>query len=126
MFHATTGYSFADAVRTADAVAGSRIAGTREMFEFLAARSKRHWRGQSFWRLLDRFLFIAAEPDKRRNGMQRFYGLRQPLIERFYAGRSTAVDKLRILSGKPPVAVSRALRCLPESSATRFFTEELN
>ncbi len=49
--------------------------------------------------------------------MQRFYGLGETLIERFYAGQSSLADKLRILTGKPPVAIHKAIRCLPESSA---------
>jgi lycopene beta-cyclase len=32
------------------------------------------------------------------------------LIRRFYAGRTTAADKLRILSGKPPVPVLEAMK----------------
>jgi lycopene beta-cyclase len=52
--------------------------------------------------------------------MERFYGLPQSLIERFYADRLTGLDRLRILTGKPPVAILRALRCLPESSAKRL------
>jgi lycopene beta-cyclase len=63
-------------------------------------------------------LFLAAEPDRRWFVMQRFYGLRQGLVERFYAGRSTLADKARILTGRPPVAILRALKCLPESSAS--------
>jgi len=38
--------------------------------------------------------------------------LTEPLIERFYAGRSTALDKLRVLTGKPPVPISRGLAAL--------------
>ena len=34
------------------------------------------------------------------------------LIARFYAGRSNTPDKLRILSGKPPVSVRRAIAAL--------------
>jgi len=125
LFHATTGYSFADAVRTADAIASRPVGSSRDMYEFLSQRSRRHWRSQGFLRLLNRMLFIAAEPGKRSTVMQRFYGLRQPLIERFYAGRSTLFDKIRILTGKPPVAILPALRCLPESSAIDFLNEEL-
>jgi lycopene beta-cyclase len=55
--------------------------------------------------------------------MQRFYALDQALIERFYAGRSTWADKARILTGRPPVAILRALRCLPENSAAGHATE---
>ena len=70
---------------------------------------------QGFYRLLSRMLFEAAAPDERRRVMERFYRLPEPLIERFYAGRSTLADKARILTGRPPVPVRRALRCLPET-----------
>ena len=40
--------------------------------------------------------------------------LPEGLIERFYAGRSTLPDKARILMGKPPVPIRRALPCVPE------------
>jgi lycopene beta-cyclase len=119
-FHATTGYSFAEAVRTADTIAEAAPGCTAEAFELLRERSTAHWRRQWFWRLLNRMLFMAAEPDRRWLVMRRFYGLRQPLIERFYAGRSTGLDMARILSGRPPVPIGRALRCLPERSAAAF------
>ena len=44
-------------------------------------------------------------------------GCPTPLIARFYAGRSTALDKLRILSGRPPVPLGRALAALLERPA---------
>ena len=125
LFHATTGYSFADAVRTADAIAGVGVQDSSAMRTFLTARAKRHWLDQGYWRFLNRMLFLAAEPDRRWFVMQRFYGLNQALIERFYAGRATRVDKLRILTGRPPVAILRALQCLPEKSAAARTIEEL-
>ena len=51
--------------------------------------------------------------------------LRGALVERFYAGRSTWPDRLRILSGKPPVAIPRAIRAL-FSSGKPFDTKPLN
>ena len=117
LFHATTGYSFADAVRTADAVAAAQDLSTAGLRALLGGLSRQHWQAQGFWRFLNRMLFIAAEPDRRWLVMQRFYGLNRDLVERFYAGRSTTADKARILTGKPPVAILRALKCLPESSA---------
>jgi lycopene beta-cyclase len=57
-------------------------------------------------------LFLAADPAERYRVLERFYGLDEALIARFYAGRSTAADKLRIVAGKPPVPVGRALRAL--------------
>jgi lycopene beta-cyclase len=117
LFHATTGYSFADAVRTADAIAGAGDLSSAGLRTLMLTSSRRHWQAQGFWRFLNRMLFLAAEPDRRWFVMQRFYGLKQGLIERFYAGRSTTADKARILTGRPPVAILRALSCLPESSA---------
>jgi lycopene beta-cyclase len=116
LFHATTGYSFADAVRTAHAVAALDFSQPKRLYAFLRNRSQAHWRAQGYWRFLNRMLFRAAEPDSRWKVMERFYRLRQPLIERFYAGRSTFSDKLRILSGRPPVPVHRAIGCIREAS----------
>jgi lycopene beta-cyclase len=62
--------------------------------------------------MLSRMLFEAAEPDKRVVVFEHFYALRGRLVERFYAGRSTWPDRLRILTGKPPVAIPRAIRAL--------------
>ncbi len=57
-------------------------------------------------------LFLAAEPADRYRVLQHFYRLPEPVIHRFYAGKSTMMDKFRILSGKPPVPVGPALRSL--------------
>jgi lycopene beta-cyclase len=38
--------------------------------------------------------------------------LNEDLVERFYAARSTFPDKTRILIGKPPVPVSKAIAAL--------------
>jgi lycopene beta-cyclase len=122
LFHATTGYSFAEAVRTADLIAEAGTLDTPTVRALVEARARAHWSAQSFWRFLNRMLFLAAEPDRRWFVMQRFYGLPQPLIERFYAGRSTFGDKARILTGRPPVAILRALKCLPERSAAAHVT----
>ncbi|MCB2065850.1 MAG: lycopene cyclase family protein, partial [Erythrobacter sp.] len=83
----------------------------------LAARARRHWGASSYYRKLGRMLFLAARPDKRYRVFERFYRLRQPLIERFYAGRSTMSDKARILAGRPPVPLSGALSALTGQAA---------
>lgn len=114
-FHPLTGYSLPHAVRSADLIARHWRQGPRALAKALCRDSLADARAQGFYRLLSRMLFEAAAPDERRRVMERFYGLPEPLIERFYAGRSTLADKARILTGRPPVPVSRALRCLPES-----------
>ena len=110
VFHATTGYSLPDAVRTASALPA--LVDQTDLPTILRARAAAAWRRQRFYRMLGAMLFRAAEPDARYRIFQRFYRLSPGLIARFYAGRSTRVDKLRILSGKPPVPVGRALAAL--------------
>jgi lycopene beta-cyclase len=83
-----------------------------DLASFCNARAKRHWRATAYYRMLSRMLFEAAEPDKRVVVFEHFYALRGALVERFYAGRSTWPDRLRILTGKPPVAIPRAIRAL--------------
>jgi lycopene beta-cyclase len=115
LFHPTTGYSLPDAVATARLVAGSGDLSSAGLRMLTETRSKAVWADRAFYRLLDRMLFRAAEPKDRWRVLRRFYGLPEPLVRRFYAGRSTAFDKVRILAGKPPVPVGRALKQLREA-----------
>lgn len=108
MCQPTTGYALPDAVRLAVRLA--RDPGmTPAQFE---ARARRHWQARGYYRLLGTMLFGAAEPDQRYRIFERFYGLSARLIERFYAGQSTLLDKARILTGKPPVPIGRAVRAI--------------
>ncbi|QUS35822.1 lycopene beta-cyclase CrtY [Falsirhodobacter algicola] len=113
-FHPVTGYTLPDAVRTANLVAAHWTEGTTALARHLRRDALRRARGQRFYRLLSRMLFEAATPDARWRVLRRFYGLPEPLIERFYAGRTTTADMARILVGRPPVPLGRALRSLPE------------
>lgn len=117
LFHMVTGYSLPDAVRLADELAAFNPLTSETVAALVETRSRRHWRDQAFYRMLNRMLFCAARPDQRWRVMERFYRLPRPLIERFYAGRTNGLDKLRLLAGRPPVPVGRALSCLPERHA---------
>jgi lycopene beta-cyclase len=68
--------------------------------------------GRGFWRPLSRMPFSMAEPDQRYEVLLRFYALSQPLIEWFYAAAIPLRDQARILAGKPPVPIGRAVGCL--------------
>lgn len=114
-FHPLTGYSLPHAVRSADLIARHWQQGPRVLARLIGRESLADARAQGFYRLLARMLFEAAAPDERRRVMERFYSLPEPLIERLYAGRSAWADKARILTGRPPVPVVKALRCLPET-----------
>lgn len=115
LFHPVTGYSLPDAVGLAREIAAATDLGSASLRTLTEARSKRLWRERGFYRLLNRMLFRAADPGRRWRVFQRFYGLPEGVVRRFYAGRSTALDKARILAGKPPVPVTAALRQLRET-----------
>lgn len=109
-FQATTGYSFPDAVRFAALLVDHVDA--PDLAARLRAAAAQGWRRQRYYRMLDAMLFRAAVPEERYRIFERFYTLAPGLVERFYAGQSTFFDKLRILSGKPPVPVGRAVRAI--------------
>jgi lycopene beta-cyclase len=112
LFHPTTGYSFPDAVRVADLVAAADRPDAGLLYDVLRSHSEAQWRRRGFYRMLNRMLFLAAEPDRRYRVLERFYRLDEALVARFYAADSTFADKARILIGKPPVPVGRALSAL--------------
>jgi lycopene beta-cyclase len=114
LFHPTTGYSLPEAVRLANVVAESHAGGSAAVDAAIRDHALARARAQRFYRFLNRMLFRAAEPARRHLVLQRFYRLPQPLVERFYAGATHAGDIARILVGKPPVPVLRALPCLRE------------
>lgn len=110
--HPLTSYTLPFAAENAVAIADALPLDGAALAALVDRRAAAHWRRMRFYRDLGRMLFLAAEPEQRWRVFRRFYGLPQPLIERFYAGRSTAPDKLRILSGKPPVALHRGIAAL--------------
>lgn len=114
LFHPTTGYSLPDAVRLADLLATISWRSGEDLADHIRRYAIGVWRSRRFYRLLDRLLFRGAAPPQRFKVMERFYGLPQPLIERFYAARSTTADKMRILIGRPPFPIIDALPCLIE------------
>ena len=105
-YHAVTGYSFPNALNVARLIAeevNEQWPDESPMFPaFMVGVQEGHWIKERFLRLLNRMLFRATKPEERYSVLQRFYGLNQGLIKRFYAGELTWRDKARILIGKPP------------------------
>ncbi|MEP5938105.1 MAG: lycopene beta-cyclase CrtY [Erythrobacter sp.] len=122
--HPLTSYTVPIAVENALAIAaevdaqifgeitGQADLSSTRLADFCEARAQAHWHQTNIYRMLGRMLFGAAQPHRRVDIFQRFYGLREPLIERFYSTHSTWADKFRILCGKPPVSIPRALGAL--------------
>ncbi|KQM21340.1 lycopene beta-cyclase CrtY [Novosphingobium sp. Leaf2] len=112
LMHPMTSYSIPDAVEfamhltTLDTLRGDALSRTSHDW------AERHWRQGRFYRMLSKMLFGASEGPDRWRMLARFYALPAGLIERFYAGHSTALDMARVLAGKPPVPISAALASL--------------
>lgn len=112
LFHHTTGFSLPEAVRLADAVASAAQLQSAPVAALIVARAREHWREQRIFRLLNRMLFNAALPGERYRVLEHFYRLPEASIARFYAGALRSGDVWRVLTGRPPVPVHRALRAL--------------
>ncbi|MBC7986908.1 MAG: lycopene beta-cyclase CrtY [Sphingomonadaceae bacterium] len=115
LFHPTTGYSLPDAVETALLIAGLDDLSGPALERALHDHARRKWEERGFYRMLDRMMFRGAGTGERHRILERFYTLDAGLIERFYAGRSSLADKARILAGKPPIPIGRAIGALWES-----------
>jgi lycopene beta-cyclase len=107
-FHPVTGYSFPIAVRLARLV-GSLAAD--QLGDALASQARDHGRQLRFAARLNRMMFRWFAPEQRFRVLERFYRLPEPVIRRFYALELTALDRARILIGRPPKGLSlRAAR----------------
>lgn len=112
LFHPVTGYSLPDAVRLAAAIAGARDLSGPALHDLTYGYARRAWRRRGFYRMLSAMLFRAAEPAERYRILERFYRLDARLISRFYAGQSSIYDRARVLAGKPPVPIGRAIAAI--------------
>lgn len=112
MVHPLTSYSLPIAWRFALHLSTLDNFSAQAIEQACHAYAREHWRQGRFYRMLTRMLYGAAEPDLRYKILERFYGLPEPLIERFYAGQSTPADALRVLAGKPPVPLIAAMASL--------------
>lgn len=109
LFHPTTGYSLSDAVRIATLITTMPDLSGEALHSALYEEARKAWRSRGFYRMLSRMLFRAAHPPQRWKILDHFYRRDRGLIRRFYAARSSFSDKVRLLSGKPPVPIRRAI-----------------
>jgi lycopene beta-cyclase len=116
LFHPTTGYSLPQAVRLADVIARhlaeDRVPSAPQLAAQIAHHARGVWRSQAFFRALNRMLFLAGRPEARHEVLAHFYRLPDRLVGRFYGERLSWADKLRIVSGKPPVPMHTAIRAV--------------
>lgn len=110
LFHPTTGYSLREAALGAELVARHVAAhGLVGLAARVDAHAAARWAAGGFYRRLNNMLFMAASPAERWRVMAAFYRRDAALVSRFYAQELTLIDRLKMLSGRPPVPVMRGL-----------------
>ena len=117
LFHHTTGYSLPEAATLAQDLPGQDRLDSASLAPWIRGRVQRRWGEQRLFRFLNRMLFLATPPADRYRILQHFYRLPESVIDHFYAGRLSAGDARRVLTGTPPIPIHRALRYLLPSSS---------
>ena len=107
-----TSYSLPMAVKTAILIAEMPDISQAKLDKMLRNLAQNHWKNGKFYRMLCAFLFLGADPDKRYKTLEHTYSKDEKLLARFYAGKSTLLDQANLLTGKPPIPVSRAIPLL--------------
>jgi lycopene beta-cyclase len=106
-FHPATGYSLPIAARLAAALASAPGDGGGAALAQLCDRLAPQ---QRYARALNRLAFRWFQPADRWHVFARFYTLPEPTIRRFYALDMGALDRARILVGRPPRGFSLRAR----------------
>tara|TARA_R110001606_G_scaffold101487_3_gene222880 strand:- start:5771 stop:6946 length:1176 start_codon:yes stop_codon:yes gene_type:complete len=107
-----TSYSLPMAVKTAMLIADMPVINQSILDRMLHDLARKHWKNGKFYRLLCAFLFLGADPEKRYKTLEHTYAKDEQLLARFYAGKSTKLDQASLLTGKPPIPISRAIPLL--------------
>ncbi len=107
-----TSYSLPMAVKTAIMIAEMPEINQKKLDKMLRNLATKHWKKGKFYRMLCAFLFLGADPDKRYKTLEHTYTKDEKLLARFYAGKSTKMDQATLLTGKPPIPISRAIPLL--------------
>ena len=115
--HPLTGYSVPFALATAHAVARATDLSGPALAALLDERAQAHWKTTRYYRRFASVLFGAARASKRWKVFERLFHLPSARIERFFAARSTRMDRLRIACSRPPVPLLRVMRALTTQRA---------
>jgi len=107
-----TSYSLPMAVKTAILIAEMPVITQDTLDKMLRNLAEKHWKSGKFYRMLCAFLFLGTDPHQRYRTLEHTYSKDEKLLARFYAGKSTRMDQINLLTGKPPIPISRAIPLL--------------
>lgn len=111
-FHSTTGYSLPDLLRTLEILIPEFTHAS--IYSGLKKRAADWNKQNKFFQLLNRLLFFTLPGGERYKIMEGFYRLPETVIQNFYKGELTLMNRIRIFARKPPVPIRKALACIRE------------
>jgi len=109
LIHPVTSYSLPMAVQTAMMIAAMPDITQDSLDKALREYAANHWQNCKFYHMLCAMMFKAGKPEKRYRTLEHTYGKDENLIARFYAGTTTKRDQAALLSGRPPVPITKAI-----------------
>lgn len=115
-FHPLTGRAASSILKQIEAIRIRSNLTTSSINRILGQARYESESTSSYYRMLNKLMFKGTDSALRYKVLAHFYRLPAPLIERFYAGKSSIWDKIRILFGKPPIPVGRAIQILRAKS----------
>src|SRR5690606_20223898 len=111
-YQPVTGYTFPQTFHRIHVLLSLKEMSTEVWKQKLNQIQRQDKKQRAYFHFLNKLLFQAASPEKRYLILEHFYTLPALIIERFYQGRLSAKDKIRIFVGKPPVSIIQFLRVL--------------
>lgn len=111
-YHPVTGYTFPQTYNRVSELLALRNFNPKDWEKKLLDIRRKDSSNRSYFHFLNRMLFLGAIPEKRYLVLERFYSFPVDLIERFYRGRLSPFDRLKILSGRPPISIVSAIKSI--------------
>lgn len=118
--HPSTGASFPQAIRLAERISKVQKFDPANIWAITKAAQKELEKNREFCILLNRILFCAALPEERARIFTRLYRLPEPVLQRFFALKLNALDFARILLGRPPLPMEKAIKVIRPQEKLRL------
>jgi lycopene beta-cyclase len=106
-FHPTTGRSFIEGLKLADALSKHELVNAAQIQELYWAYARHFQDSSSYFHLLNKTLFLGTKPQLRHRVFEHFYTMPGDFIDRFYSLGFATSDKWRLLMGRPPLLPNR-------------------
>jgi len=110
--HPVTGHSGAASLRMIQDILDRSNLTMASLRKCIRERLEKESSNYHYLSLMNRLLFLATKNENRYKIFEKFYQYPEPLIDRFYAGKLTLMDRARIVMTKPPTSMQSTIDAL--------------